>query len=147
MRTNLPAVPEVDLPVFGSIGKDVSIVGPGWDDDLGRLNIGPVKLRTAVRRRLLVFARGADAKDVRYNVVHVEPEFLKVQLGDSTLSEGGKLSQTTLTIEIPERNAPASYLGDGQGKPGEILIDTTNPLVHQLRLQVRFAIEETDLNR
>jgi hypothetical protein len=142
LRTNLPSAPEVDLPLFGSIGKDVSVAGAGWDDDIGVLNVGLVKAHTAAQRQLILFARGTDAKDVRYNVVHVDPDFLKVKLGKTTLSDDGKLSQTMLTIEIPPRNAPASYMGDDHDKLAEIHIDTTSPQVHQLRIRVRFAVED-----
>jgi hypothetical protein len=142
LRTNLSTVPEVDLPLFGSVGKDVSVVGPGWDDDLGVLNIGSVKAGQAVQRRLLLIARGTDAKDIRYNVVHVKPDFLRAKLGETKVSEGGKLSRTDLTIEIPPQHEPKRYLDDDHSKPGEIDIDTTSSDVHQVRVRVRFAIED-----
>ncbi len=147
LKTNLSSMPEVDLPLFGSIGKDVSVAGSGWDDDIGVLTIGPVKAGTAVQRQLLLFARGADAKNVRYNVVHVEPDFLKVTLGETTVMGDGKLAKTPLTIEVPPRSTPASYMDAGTdgtlvgGKAGQIKIDTTSAEVHQLRIAVRFAIE------
>jgi hypothetical protein len=142
LRTNLSTVPEVDLPLFGSIGKDVAVVGPGWDDDLGVLNIGPIKTGEAVQRQLLLIARGSDAKDIRYNVVHVKPDFLRAKLGETKVSEGGKLSRTGLTIEIPEQHEAKSYMGDDRGKPGEIDIDTTSSEIHQVRVRVRFAVED-----
>ena len=123
------------------------MAGSGWDDDIGVLTIGPIKAGTPVQRQLLLFARGLDAKNVRYNVVHVEPDFLKVRLGETTVLEDGKLAKTPLTIEIPGRSAPANYLGEGtdgtlvHGKAGEIKIDTTSSEVHQVRIGVRFAIK------
>ena len=129
------------MPVYGSMGKDVSVSGSGWDDDIGVLTIGQVKAGTAVQRQLVLFARGADAKNIHYNVVHVEPDFLKVKLGETTVSEEGKLSRTMLTIEIPPRTNPSSYMGDDHGKAGEIKIDTTSGDVHQVQIGVRFAIE------
>jgi hypothetical protein len=141
LKTNLSSMPEVELPVFGSMGKDVSVAGSGWDDDIGVLTIGPIKAGTSVQRQLLLFARGLDAKNVRYNIVHVEPDFLKVKLGETTVLEDGKLSKTSLTIEIPKRSTPANYLGDDGGKAGEIKIDTTSSDVHQVRMSVRFAIQ------
>ncbi len=143
LKTNVESMPEVELPVFGSMGKDVSIAGSGWDDDIGVLTIGPVKAGTAVQRQLLLFARGADAKNIRYNVVHVVPEFLKVTLGETTVLADGKLAKTPLTIDIPARSTQASYMDAGTdgGKAGEITIDTTSADVHQVRIRVRFAIE------
>jgi hypothetical protein len=142
LRTNLPhPQAEVELDVAGLVGKEVSVVGNGWDDDIGVLNLGRVKAGTGAERQLFLVAHGADAKKIRYNVVHVEPDFLKVKLGEPDVSEGGKLSRTRLTIEVPAGDKSASYLDDGRGKAGEIDIDTTSTEVHQVKLRVRFAVE------
>jgi hypothetical protein len=142
MQTNIAVMPELRLLLSGSMGKDVSIAGNGWDDELGVLRIGPVKTGTAIQRQLQILARGASAKNVRYNVVHVEPDFLKVKLGEPELLAGSRLSRTMLTIEIPARTAAAKYMGDNGDKPAEIDIDTTSPEVHQLRIRVRFTVED-----
>ena len=142
MQTNIAVMPELRLVLSGSMGKDVSIVGNGWDDALGVLRIGPVKAGTPVQRQLQILARGTSAKNVRYNVVHVEPDFLKVKLSEPETLEGSRLSRTMLNIEIPARTSPAKYMGDDGDKPAEIDIDTTSPEVHQLRIRVRFAVED-----
>ena len=141
MQTNIAVMPELRLVLSGSMGKDVSVAGNGWDDELGVLRIGPVKVGTPVQRQLQLLARGASAKNIRYNVVHVEPDFLKVKLGEPESIEGSRLSRTMLTVEIPARTAPAKYMGDVGDKPAEIDIDTTSPEVHQLRIRLRFAVE------
>jgi hypothetical protein len=142
LRTNLPhPQDEVELDVTGLVGKEVSVVGNGWDEDIGVLNLGRVKVGTGVQRQLFLVAHGTDARKIRYNVVHVEPDFLKVKLGEPDVSEGGKLSRTRLTIEVPAVDKPASYLDDGHGKAGEIDIDTTSTEVHQVKMRVRFAVE------
>ena len=144
LNTNLTAAPEVDLPLFGSVGE-VSLAGPGWDSGTGVLDIGAVDGRGVTQRRLIVLARGADAKDIKFKVASVEPDFLKVTLGKTTVRDTGALSQTELWIEIPaskalEKKAPANYMGADNGKLGEILLETTHPQVHSLRLRVRFAV-------
>jgi len=147
IQTNMSAMPEVRLPLSGSIGKDVSVVGAGWDEDVGVLNFGTIETKTAFRRQLLLVARGADAKNVRYNVVHIEPDFLKVKIGETELSDDKKMSRTMLTIEVPPQNAPASCMGGDRGKLGEIRIDTTSPQVDQLSIHVRFAVEDSNPKR
>ena len=142
MQTNIPVMPELRLILSGSMGKDISVAGNGWDDELGVLRIGAIKAGTPVQRQLQILARGSGAKNVRYNVVHVEPDFLKVKLGEPETVEGSRLSRTMLTIEIPARTAPAKYMGDAGDKPAEIDIDTTSPEVNQLRIRVRFAMED-----
>ncbi len=72
------------------------------------------------------------------------PGFLKVKLGETTV-EDSELSKTELLIEIPDskalgKKAPASYMGGENGKLGEILLETTRPPLHSLRIRVRFAV-------
>ena len=55
LKTNLAEDPEVDLPVFGSVGE-VSLVGPGWNSGKGLLDIGTVDGRNGTQRRLIVLA-------------------------------------------------------------------------------------------
>ena len=131
LSTNLTADPEVDLPLFGSVGE-VSLVGPGWSSETGVLDIGAVDGRSVTQRRLIVLARGPNAKEMKFKVASVEPDFLKVKLGKTTVEDTGLLSQTELLIEIPAsktlgKKAPANYLGGENGKLGEILLETTHP--------------------
>ncbi len=144
LKTNLADDPEVELPVFGSVGE-VSLVGPGWNGGKGLLDIGTVDGRSGTQRRLIVLARGSAGKEIALKVASVEPEFLKVTLGKTTVPEKGLLSQTELLIEIPaskdlDKKAPTNYLGGENGKLGEIVLETTHPRVHTLRIRVRFAV-------
>ena len=142
--TNLTMDSEVELPLFGSVGE-VSLVGAGWNSETGVLDIGTVDGRSVTQRKLIVLARGPDAKEMKFRVASVEPDFLKVKLGKTTVDDTGTLSQTELLIEFPEskslgKRAPANYLGGEKGKPGEILLETIHPPVHSLWIRVRFAV-------
>jgi hypothetical protein len=146
LATNSTEYPEVDLPVFGSVGE-VTLVGAGWSSESGVLEIGEVDGRSAAQRRLIILARGPAAKDMNFKVVSVDPDILKVKLGRTTVIDTAAVSQTELTIEIPERKAfgkkvPASYMGGENGKLGEILLETVQPPVHSLRIRVRFAVAD-----
>jgi len=144
LSTNLTAVPEVDLPLSGSVGE-VFLVGAGWSSETGVLDVGVVDGRSVTQRKLILLVRRPNAKDMKFKVARVEPDFLKVNLGKTTVADTGALSQTELFIEIPAsktlgKKAPANYLGGEKGKPGEILLETTHPQVQSLRIRVRFAV-------
>ncbi len=142
--TNLTAAAEIDLPLFGSVGE-VSLVGPGWSSETGVLDIGTVDGRSITQRKLIVLARGPNAKNMKFNVASVEPDFLQVKLGKTTLLDTG-ISETELLIELPEsktfgKKVPANYMGGENGKLGEILLETIHPQVYSLRIRVRFRVE------
>jgi len=144
LSTNVTEYSEVDLPVFGSVGE-VTLIGVGWSSETGILEIGEIDGRSAMQRRLIVLARGPDAKDMKFKVTSIEPDFLKATLGKTTLLDKGAISQTELFIEIPEskilgKKAPANYMGAEDGKLDEILLETVHPPLRSLRIRVRFAV-------
>ena len=143
LSTNLTEDSQVDLPLFGSVGK-VSLVGAGWNSETGVLDIGAVDGRSGTQRRLLVLVRGPNAKEMKFKVASVEPGFLKVKLGKTVVADTGELSKTELLIEIPageilKKKAPANHQGEKNGKRGEILLETIQPPVHSLWIHIRFA--------
>ena len=143
LHTNLTVAPEVEIPLFGSVGE-VSLIGPGWNSESGVLDLGVVGGGSFAPRKLIVLARGAKAKEMKFKVARVEPSFLKVNLGKTTVADTGTLL-TELLIEIPvdeilKSKTPANYMGGGNGKLGEILLETTQPQVHAVRIRVRFAV-------
>ncbi len=132
--------PTVDVPVQGTVDSDISIVGANWDADNSRLAMGLVKASVGETRNLLLLVRGKHRHDVTFRVAKVEPEWLKVTLGDRSDLKSGAVSQTPLKIEVP-KNAPlGSHRGNDQGKYAEILLDSTHPDVKQVRLYVQFVV-------
>ncbi|MGA2258699.1 MAG: hypothetical protein ABSG53_28870, partial [Thermoguttaceae bacterium] len=142
LNTNLTGFSEIDIPLFGAVGE-VSIVGPGWSSETSVLDIGAVDSHNGAQRKLIVLARGPNAKDVKFKVASVEPDFLKVKLGETSFAD--TLSKTELLIEIPastilEKKAPENHMGGENGKLGEILLETYYPELHSVRIRVRFAV-------
>ena len=64
----MATAPEIDLPLFGTVGE-VSLVGPGWSSETGVLDIGVVDGRSVTQRKLIVLARGSNAKEMKFKVV------------------------------------------------------------------------------
>ena len=144
LNTNLSGLPEIELPVFGSVG-DVVLVGPGWNSETGLLDIGELDGRSVTQRKLVILARGSNAKDMKFKVASVEPDYLDVKLGKTTVGDTDALSKTELLIEIPEsknlkQKASVNYSGGKDGKFAEIVLETIQPPIRSFRIRVRFAV-------
>jgi hypothetical protein len=143
LTTNLGDEP-VKLHLFGSVGE-VTFVGPGWSSETNVLEIGTLDGRSTTLRKLKIIVRGTNAEKMRFKVARVEPDFMKVTLGETKVDESGSPSVTELTIEIPDskalgQKAPADFMGKEHGKLGEILLETTGPQPLSLPIHVRFAL-------
>jgi hypothetical protein len=91
---------------------------------------------------LILVARGAHRNQTRYDPVRIVPEFVKVDLGETTPINDGAVTQTPLTIHIPPGSPPGNYLGPPRGELGQIVIDTNHPRQPQLRILLSFAVEK-----
>ena len=147
LETNLPAAAdkEIELTLFGKVGE-VSLVGPGWSSETGVLDIGPVDGRSVTQRRLIILTRGPRAEETGVPRGECRSRSFDSETGQNNrLGQGRSLPRPNSCSKSPtarawERKPPANYLGEEQGKLGEILLETTHPPVHSLRIRVRFAV-------
>ncbi len=143
----MPASPNatVDLPVEGEVDADISIVGPSWHADQAKLTFGAVKSSQGAKRSLFVILRGAHRHDVQIKPVTIDPEWIKVTLGepsDIQRGSGGEgVTQIPLTIEIPPGSPAVNRLGSSQGKFGSVVLETNHPQVKLIPLNLLFVVE------
>jgi Protein of unknown function (DUF1573) len=132
----------VEVPIVGTVDSDISIVGQGWDADQNRLSLGSIKSSRGATRKLLLLLRGDHRHDVKITPGPVDPAWLKVTLGEPTELKGGAVTQIPLTVEVPPGLPPSNHLGSDQGKYAEVVLETTHPQVKQIRLFLKFVIEQ-----
>jgi hypothetical protein len=132
--------PTVELPIMGTIDSDISIVGPDWNADAGRLSIGTVNAGEGATRRVLLLVRGEHRHDVTVKPAKVDPAWLKVAVGEPSDLPSGAVTQIPLTIEIPPNMPQVNHLGTDQGKYAEIILETTHSQLKQIRMYLRFVI-------
>jgi len=134
----------VDVPIQGVIDSDVSIVGQGWEQQLSRLSFPAVSSAKGATRKLFVLLRGDRRHDVTIKTGKIDPPWLKVTLGEPTELKSGDagVTQVPLTIEIPPGMPPVNHLGTDQGKYAEVVLETTHPQVNEIRMNLRFVIEQ-----
>ncbi len=143
LKTNLDQVPEVSIPVQGTLAGDISIVaiGSGWEADHNMLSLGTVDATRGIRRQLLLVVRGQYRNEVAFEPIRVFPDWLEVTVGATSPIGGGAVNQTPLWIAIPEGAPPAAHLGSELGKLGEVRLETNHPKTPELRIRLRFAVE------
>ena len=142
-ETNLQKHPTIDVPVTGTVGGEISIVGPGWSQELGVLSIGTVDRREGAERNLLIVVRGPRRKEVKFKLAEVVPDLLEVDeaaLSQPIETPGGAVTQYHLKIRIPPGSRPANHLGSRRNKLGRITIESTHPEIPRLLIYVRFAV-------
>jgi hypothetical protein len=141
LRTNLPSAPSLSVSVKGTVGGEITVAGEGWNAELGILTLGIVSSKIGAQRRLILVAHGPQCREVKFKPVRVDPDLLKVAVGETSSIASGAISQTPLWIRIAPGSRPANRLGSDQGELGQIVLETNHPRMPRMRILVRFVIE------
>ena len=130
---------EERLPVVGTVVGDLSVVGPGWRNDV--LSLGTIDRSAGATRKLTILVRGAARDQVEVEATQLDPPQVRVHVGERTpLNES--VDQIPLEIEIPPGLSPAIRLGTDQGPYGEVVLGIKNhPGVKEIRIKLKFVIK------
>lgn len=137
VMTNVEGLEELSIPVEGMISSEISVFGSGWSPTRGVLRFGTLGKAKATRR-LLVNVGGLNPEKVQFEVADVQPEFVKVRLGEKTSSPSSRIAVTPIEIEIPEGSPPGNYRDPK--RLGHVRLKVTNATVSELVIKLEFLI-------
>jgi hypothetical protein len=138
---NIPGDPQLQISLEGSVSGPIEIFGPSWNSERKLLSLGAFHSREGAKSILYLTVRGDALKQADFRVEKVSPPTLKATLGQME-HEGPDVGRVPLNIEIPPGTPPEDHLGTQIGPLAKILIGTGLPESKQLRILVRYAIEE-----
>jgi hypothetical protein len=142
LKTNVPSVPVVTIPLEETVGSEVAVAGPGWDAASGVLSLGTTRQGQAGSWSVFLLVRGPLAERLKAKLVRVAPEWLKVELGESKPTADPSVRQVPLTVRIPAASAQAVSLGPEEASLGRIVLETSHPDVPRLHIRVRLTVEK-----
>jgi Protein of unknown function (DUF1573) len=140
LHTNLEDSPVLHIPVIGRLVGDITVHGTGWIDGQDALMMGSVKSSEGHKSQLNLVVRGENAADVKFDVASVDPEELKVTIGEPKRIKD-TLLHVPLIVEVPAGTRPMLRLDTSQGDAGKIILNTTHPTMKEISLRVRFTVE------
>ena len=139
--TNQPELSPVELPLFGTIESGLSIVGRDWDSRARALRMGVVKSAAGAETRLVFSVRGALREGLELKVSPRSTDEVDVNIGPWGEIAEGRVRQVTVTVAVPPGSAAANHLGGQQGPLAEIVIETNQAEMPEIRIPVQFAVE------
>ncbi len=141
VKTNLPEFEERAIPILGRVVGDISIHGPSWNEESGRLYIGVVDQQEGQETRMLISVKGPHADGIEITVGETDPEALKVELGEPKQVRDQVHIQ--LTLRIPPGTVPSNHLGTAQGEPGRVTLRTNHPVSPEISFEVLYAVQKS----
>lgn len=138
---NTPGDPELELPIEGIVANPIEIVSRAWDVERGMFMLNHVHSREGMKTEAFLMVRGDALKQADIRLQKVVPDTLKVTVGKLE-KLGPDVGRVPLTIEIPPGSRPEDHLGTQLAPLARIFLDTGLPEPKEMRLLVRYAVEE-----
>ena len=139
LNTNMPNAEKLTVPIMGNVSGPVSIFGPRWNRKQGLLNMGPIFAAEGKVARLILAVRGEEALSTKFEVASVDPELLKVSLGEPReMSE--ELLHVPIEIEVPAYSRPIVRMGEPTSSDALIELKSNHPQAKLVKMRVHFAV-------
>jgi len=140
VRFTMPEEVTAEIPIEGTVGGDLVLVGPGWDSSRQALMLGTVSGRKGLRRRIFLTAKGPDRESVKPRVEETVPESLEVSIGEGKPIGDGAVLRIPIDVVIPPGSRPVNHICSEQGPAGRIVLATGHPESPTLSIPVCVAV-------
>ncbi|MCA9101854.1 MAG: DUF1573 domain-containing protein [Pirellulales bacterium] len=141
LETNHPERPQFDLVLRGNVDRGITIFGKDWLEKYELLDMRTVPRASGASHELTIWLRGPARENARLEVVSCEPEFVEATLGTPEPTSNGSAVRVPLQIVIPPNTEPTIRLGNDGGGYGNVVIDTHDEELGQIRIPLRFAVK------
>lgn len=143
IATGVEAESAIVLPIMGTVGDDISVVGKGWNQQIGELRLGRIDSSEGLDRTVYIITRGVDPNSIIMKLKNVSPDFLKVELGETEpFGSSGNITRTRMTLKIPAGTRPCTFMGGFESDPAMIELETGLPDSPILNILLSFFVEE-----
>ena len=116
-----------EVPIEGSVGGDLVLVGQGWDSSRQALMLGTVSSRTGLRRRLFLTVKGPHREIVKPRLEEAVPASLNVSIGEGRPIGEGNVIRIPIDLVIPPGSRPVNHICSEQAPAGRIVLATGHP--------------------
>jgi hypothetical protein len=141
LTTNSATATLVELPIQGRIVSDIMVVGKGYGERSGMLQLGLVSATSGATRRLRILVKGPFRQDVTLSKGPIDPaDALDVQIGQPTELNRGAVRMFPVDVIVRPGTPVVSRLAGRAERPGRIVIETSHPTVPWIEIQVSFAV-------
>jgi hypothetical protein len=137
---SMPEPNTAEVPLEGSVGGDLVLVGPGWDSSRQALLLGTVSGTTGLRTRIFLSAKGTHRDVVRPTVEDTVPESLQVTIGPGSPVGSGSVVRIPIDIVIPPGSRAVNHICSEQAPAGRIVLATGHPESPTLTIPVCVVI-------
>ena len=138
ITTNLNPEAEFEIPIYGSVVSDISLLGPGVTSDQMLASLNSFPSSRGAKSTIYLVVKGPHRENTTFKIGRIVPsDELKVSIGEP-LRNNSQILSYPVTLEVPPGTPPVSRLSSGSRV--EVQIETTHPHVKTLSIYVKYAV-------
>ncbi|MCA9265728.1 MAG: DUF1573 domain-containing protein [Planctomycetales bacterium] len=139
---NAEDVPDLQIPIHGSVVGELSVNGPTYNKEQRLINIGSVGQSKGSIHKLNVFVKGEGHENIELTTGQIEPESLLVHF--DPVRSVGPVSIHPIRIEVPQGSPFVNRMGTDNAPAGRVELLTTHSPPKKLVIFVRYAVVNDD---
>lgn len=152
LKTNSPLQPEIKIPIYGTVVGNISLAGPGWNEESKTWILGILESGSVGKKILWVLDRSVKAEDrenvkdgeipphINLEIESVDPDWLQVELDKPVYLPESGVVRTIIHLTVPADAPICDYWGHVQEKMGTIILKTSSEDEKSILINIRFAV-------
>ena len=152
LKTNSQFQPEIKVPIYGTVVGNISLAGPGWNEESKTWILGILESGKIGKKILWVLDRSVKAEDreklkpgdipphINLEIESVNPDWLQVELEKPVYLPESGVVRTIIHLTVPADAPICDYWGHVQEKMGTIILKTSSEDEKSILINIRFAV-------
>jgi hypothetical protein len=140
LTTNRNPAGKFEVPVYGTVVSDISLIGPGASAEKMMVDLGSFKSSEGAKATVYFVVKGPHRDATELKIASVVPAAeLSVTLGEP-LRNNPQLISYPITLQVLPGAIPVSRLSTGSRIT--VRVETTHPQIKEVTFHVKYAVVE-----
>ena len=140
VTTNRNSASKLEIPVFGTVVSDISLIGPGASAERMTVDMGSFASREGAKATVYLVVKGPHREETELKIASVAPAAeLSAVLGQP-LRNNPQLISYPVSLQVLPGATPVSR--QSSGSRIAVRVETTHPQIKEVTFYVKYAVVE-----
>ena len=140
LTTNRNPAGKFEIPVYGTVVSDISLIGPGASAENMMVDLGSFKSSEGAKATVYLVVKGPHREETELKIASVTPAAeLSAVLGEP-LRNNAQLISYPVSLQVSPGAIPVSRLSSGSRIA--VRVETTHPQIKEVTFHVKYAVVE-----
>jgi hypothetical protein len=140
LTTNRNPAGKFEIPVYGTVVSDISLIGPGASAEKMMVDLGSFKSSEGAKATVYLVVKGPHREETELKIESVTPAAELIATLGEPLRKNPQLLSYPISLQVSPGAIPVSRLSSG-GRVA-VRVETTHPQIKEVTFYVKYAVVE-----